>query len=70
MGDWDPLLVDTLAKGREVILFDNTGVGLSSGSVPRSVKQMLAMPSPLSRRARADRSISSATRWADAWRKN
>jgi pimeloyl-ACP methyl ester carboxylesterase len=48
---WDPLLVDTLAKGREVILFDNTGVGLSSGSVPRSVKQWLAMPSPFSTRS-------------------
>lgn len=38
--NWDPLLVDTIAGGREVILLDNTGVGLSSGVVPRTVTEM------------------------------
>ncbi len=38
--NWDPLLVDTIAEHREVILLDNTGVGLSSGVVPRTVTEM------------------------------
>jgi pimeloyl-ACP methyl ester carboxylesterase len=38
--NWDPLLVDILARDREAILLDNTGIGLSSGSVPRNVTQM------------------------------
>jgi pimeloyl-ACP methyl ester carboxylesterase len=34
--DWDPLFVDTIAAEREVILFDNAGIGFSSGQVPSS----------------------------------
>ncbi|KIX94939.1 uncharacterized protein Z520_09249 [Fonsecaea multimorphosa CBS 102226] len=33
---WDPLFVNTLAKARTVILFDNAGVGRSSGQVPET----------------------------------
>ncbi len=40
LDNWDPLLVDTIAEQREVILLDNTGVGLSSGIVPRTVTEM------------------------------
>jgi pimeloyl-ACP methyl ester carboxylesterase len=40
LDNWDPLLVDTLAEHREVVLLDNTGVGLSSGLVPRTVTEM------------------------------
>jgi pimeloyl-ACP methyl ester carboxylesterase len=40
MDNWDPLLVDTLARHREVILLDNAGVGLSSGTTPRNVTEM------------------------------
>jgi pimeloyl-ACP methyl ester carboxylesterase len=40
LDSWDPLLLDSLAKTREVIPMDNTGVGLSSGTVPRNVTQM------------------------------
>jgi pimeloyl-ACP methyl ester carboxylesterase len=40
LDNWDPLLVDTLAGSREVIVVDNTGVGLSSGTVPRNITQM------------------------------
>ncbi len=40
LDNWDPALIDALAATREVILFDNTGVGLSSGTVPSSVAQM------------------------------
>jgi len=34
------LLIDTIALRRDVILVDNTGVGLSSGAVPRTVTEM------------------------------
>jgi pimeloyl-ACP methyl ester carboxylesterase len=37
---WDPALIDAIAREREVILVDNAGVGLSSGSTPRTVTQM------------------------------
>src|SRR6266536_3033059 len=40
LDDWDSLLVDTIAANREVILLDNAGVGLSSGTVPRNITAM------------------------------
>src|SRR5207344_1987736 len=40
LDNWDPCLVDEIAVEREVILFDNAGVGLSSGAVPNTVSQM------------------------------
>ncbi|GGT42138.1 alpha/beta fold hydrolase [Nonomuraea spiralis] len=40
LDNWDPILVDTLAAGREVILLDNAGVGSSSGEVPATVTEM------------------------------
>ena len=38
--NWDPQLVDQIASERDVILFDNTGVGGSGGSTPNTVEQM------------------------------
>jgi pimeloyl-ACP methyl ester carboxylesterase len=38
--NWDPWLVDTLAAHGELILLDNTGVGLSGGAVPLTVTEM------------------------------
>jgi pimeloyl-ACP methyl ester carboxylesterase len=40
LDNWDPALVDALARGREVILFDNVGVGGSTGATPRTVTAM------------------------------
>jgi pimeloyl-ACP methyl ester carboxylesterase len=40
LDNWDPALVDTLATTRDVILFDNAGVGGSTGTVPRTVTAM------------------------------
>lgn len=37
---WDPQLLDDLAGGREVIVVDNAGVGLSGGEVPGTVEEM------------------------------
>ena len=39
---WDPSVADPLASGREVILFDNAGVGRSTGTVPGTVDAMAA----------------------------
>ncbi|KAI5463899.1 Alpha/Beta hydrolase protein [Mariannaea sp. PMI_226] len=33
---WDPALIDPIARVREVVLLDNSGVGKSSGSVPQT----------------------------------
>ena len=40
LDNWDPAVTDALALGREVILFDNAGVGRSSGEVPPTVAGM------------------------------
>lgn len=40
LDNWDPAVTDALAHGREVILFDNAGVGRSSGSVPKTIAGM------------------------------
>jgi pimeloyl-ACP methyl ester carboxylesterase len=42
MDSWDPAVVNGLAEDRPVIVFDNTGVGKSSGSTPDNVAQMAA----------------------------
>jgi pimeloyl-ACP methyl ester carboxylesterase len=40
LDNWDPAVTDPLARGREVILFDNAGVGRSTGSVPTTIAGM------------------------------
>ncbi|MDX6231151.1 MAG: hypothetical protein QOH68_99 [Nocardioidaceae bacterium] len=40
LDNWDPRIVDPIAKTRHVIAFDNTGVGASTGKVPDSVEAM------------------------------
>jgi pimeloyl-ACP methyl ester carboxylesterase len=40
LDNWDPAVTDPLARGREVLLFDNAGVGRSSGEVPSTVAGM------------------------------
>ncbi len=40
LDNWDPAVTDPLARGREVILFENAGVGRSTGTVPRTVAGM------------------------------
>jgi pimeloyl-ACP methyl ester carboxylesterase len=42
LDNWDPAVSDPLASGREVILFDNAGLGRSSGEVPETVAGMAA----------------------------
>jgi pimeloyl-ACP methyl ester carboxylesterase len=40
LDNWDPLIVDGLARERQVILIDNTGVGNSGGKTPDNVLDM------------------------------
>jgi pimeloyl-ACP methyl ester carboxylesterase len=40
LDNWDPRLIDPVAKSRHVIAFDNKGVGASTGPVPDSVEAM------------------------------
>jgi len=42
LDNWDPAVTDPLAAGREVILFDNVGIGRSTGRVPNTVQEMAA----------------------------
>jgi pimeloyl-ACP methyl ester carboxylesterase len=37
---WDPALLDRLSYERDVIIFDNTGVNLSTGQVPNTIGGM------------------------------
>src|SRR6516162_4228193 len=40
LDNWDPAVTDPLARGRDVILFENAGIGRSSGSVPKTIAGM------------------------------
>ena len=40
LDNWDPALIDALARSRRVITFDNRGVAASSGTTPNTISQM------------------------------
>jgi pimeloyl-ACP methyl ester carboxylesterase len=40
LDNWDPALIDALARSRRVVTFDNAGVGGSTGTTPNTVTQM------------------------------
>ena len=40
LDNWDPRIIDPIAKDHHVITFDNRGVGASTGSVPDSIEAM------------------------------
>jgi len=40
LDNWDPRVVDGIAAKHHVIVFDNRGVGASSGATPKSIEQM------------------------------
>jgi pimeloyl-ACP methyl ester carboxylesterase len=40
LDNWDPAVTDPLASAREVILFENAGVGRSTGEVPATIAGM------------------------------
>jgi pimeloyl-ACP methyl ester carboxylesterase len=46
LDNWDPALTDALAGERELILFDNAGIGRSSGAVPTTIAGMANHAAP------------------------
>jgi pimeloyl-ACP methyl ester carboxylesterase len=40
LDNWDPRIIDPVAKGHHVITFDNRGVGATSGKVPVTIEAM------------------------------
>src|SRR3954467_5477692 len=40
LDNWDPRIIDPIARQHHVIAFDNRGVGASSGTVPGTVEAM------------------------------
>ncbi|WP_314195181.1 alpha/beta hydrolase [uncultured Arthrobacter sp.] len=40
LDNWDPRIIDPIAKNRHVITFDQRGVGASTGQVPDSIEAM------------------------------
>jgi len=40
LDSWDPDLIDALSTFRDVIVFDNTGVGATTGSTPTTIAHM------------------------------
>jgi pimeloyl-ACP methyl ester carboxylesterase len=40
LDNWDPRVIDGIAAKRRVIVFDNRGVGASSGSTPTTIEEM------------------------------
>ena len=40
LDNWDPRIIDPIAKNYHVIAFDNRGVGASTGTVPDSIEAM------------------------------
>ena len=39
LDNWDPRIVDPIAKNRHVITFDQRGVGASTGKVPDTIEE-------------------------------
>ena len=42
LDNWDPAVIDPLALGRDVILFESAGLGRSTGQVPENMAGMAA----------------------------
>jgi pimeloyl-ACP methyl ester carboxylesterase len=40
LDNWNPAVTDPLASARDVILFDNAGIGRSTGAVPQTIARM------------------------------
>ena len=59
LDNWDPRIIDSIAKNHHVIAFDNRGVGASTGQLPDTVEAMPTTPTPSSRPSGSARSTSS-----------
>ena len=59
LDNWDPRVIDPIAKEHHVIAFDNRGVGASTGQVPDSIEAMADDAYALSAHSTSTRSTSS-----------
>ncbi len=66
LDNYDPVITDALAMGREVILTDNAGVGLSTSEAPKTVAGMGGMPPRSLTLSASSTSMSSDSRWGDS----
>ena len=64
LDNFDPAIGDALAAGREIILFDNAGVGSSTGTAPDTIAGMAADAARFIDGSAWRPSTSSATPWA------
>jgi pimeloyl-ACP methyl ester carboxylesterase len=67
LDNWDPRIIDPIARDHHVIAFDNQGVGASTGQVPDSSKQwppMRTRSSPHSDSTRSTSSRSPSAAWS------
>ena len=64
LDNWDPRIIDPIAKNRHVITFDQRGVGASTGTFRTASRLWRTTPSPSSRRLASTRSTFSPSRWA------
>jgi pimeloyl-ACP methyl ester carboxylesterase len=64
MDNWDPRVVDGIAAKHRVIVFDNRGVGASSGATPRTIEEMARDAVTFIRALASIRSTCSGSPWA------
>jgi pimeloyl-ACP methyl ester carboxylesterase len=64
LDNWDPRIIEPIAKNRHVITFDERGVGGSTGQVPTASRRWPTTPIPSSRPSGSTRSTSSPCQWA------
>ena len=64
LDNWDPRIVDPIARHRHVITFDQRGVGASTGKVPDTIEEAADHAYDSSQRSDSTRSTSSRSRWA------
>ena len=69
LDNWDPALIDALARDRRVITFDNRGVAASSGRTPSTIAQMARDAIDFIDALESDRSICSGSRSAASSRR-
>ena len=59
LDNWDPRIIDPIAKNHHVITFDNRGVGASTGRCPTASRRWPTTPTRSSPRSGSTRSTSS-----------
>ena len=64
LDNWDPRIIDPIAKTRHVIAFDNKGVGASTGKVPSTIEEAADDAYTFIKALGSTRSTCSRSQWA------